>query len=52
MRQQVSMSSFQSGSANHGNKGITMDNDNEQIERCEDCGQAPDEGVCFYCKMD
>ena len=21
-------------------------------EPCEDCGQTPDEGACFYCKMD
>jgi hypothetical protein len=28
------------------------EDDEDEIERCRDCGQTPDEGVCFYCKMD
>lgn len=26
--------------------------DDEETERCPDCGQTPEEGACIYCKMD
>lgn len=27
-------------------------NDQNEPERCPDCGCTPDEGACFYCKLD
>lgn len=26
--------------------------ENDEVERCLDCGCTPEEGACFHCKMD
>ena len=29
-----------------------IETDETELDRCPDCGQTPEEGACFYCKMD